>query len=112
MRVLLIALLLVTSAQARNPRGLPNGGVQLTWTAPTQNSDGSSITDPISYNIYEAPGNAVDGSSAPLVLVRTGVTATSVTISGTSATLYYFAFSAVVDGVEGPLSTDIYVTTP
>lgn len=91
--------------------GGSGGLLNLAWSAPLYNSDGTLITDPITYNLYQAPGNATDGSTAPLSLVQSGITTNSVAINDVSpGVLYYFAVSAVVDGVEGPMSTDVYMT--
>lgn len=51
--------------------------VTLTWTAPTQNTDGTAITQSLTYNVYQGPKGAE--AATP---VATGVTA--LTWSGTA----------------------------
>lgn len=78
--------------------------VSLSWTAPTQNTDGSALTDLASYNVYQ-------GSSVPtLVKVGTSTTMTFTTPSLPPGT-YFFAVSAVnTSGTESVLSASISAT--
>jgi hypothetical protein len=74
----------------------------LTWTAPTQYTDGTPIpsTVALSYNIYQGT------SATSLTKVATGVTALTNTITTGLAdgNTYFFAVTAVANGLEGAQS--------
>jgi hypothetical protein len=74
----------------------------LTWIAPTTYSDGTPIpsTVTLTYNIYQGT------SATTLVQVATGVTALTNAISTglTDGQTYYFAVTAVANGLEGAKS--------
>jgi hypothetical protein len=64
--------------------------VVITWTVPTQNADGSPLTDLKSYNVYQG------GSEATLVKVGSIVVPmTAYTTPALSPGTYYFAVTAV-----------------
>jgi hypothetical protein len=67
----------------------------LTWTAPTQNTDGTTITAPLTYNVYR-------GASATALTKLTSVSALTYTDPAGSATptTYFYAITAVEAGVE------------
>jgi hypothetical protein len=74
------------------------GSAQLTWTAPTQNTDGSSYSDPAGYQLYSGT------STPPQVKTRLAAPGTvSRTFGGLAPnTIQYFAIAAVnAAGVEG-----------
>ena len=107
--------LAMSNAQAIGPQGtavqattdsLP-GTVNIAWTAP------SGLTGTVTYNLYQGLGNTADGPTSPATLVQSGITTTSVLVTGlTSGTLLYFEVSTVNNGIEGALSPPIYVTVP
>jgi len=70
------------------------------WTAPTTNTDGSTISVPLTYNIYEGP----KGSE---VKTQTGITALAATITGPCVEV-----SAVEAGNEGQLSNEVCLQIP
>lgn len=75
---------------------------QVNFSTPTKNTDGTTITAPLSYNIYQgtAPGAEVK--------VASGVSGTPITITTglLPNTSYYWQVSVVESGVEGPLSNE------
>lgn len=95
------AVLTLTCSTAGNPTA------DLTWTAPTTNTDGSALTDLKDFVIYRgtAPGSLSATDTA-------GATATAYTVAGLPAGAWYFAMTARnAAGVEsaqtGPASTVI-----
>lgn len=78
--------------------------VTLNWTAPTQNTDGSPITDPITYNLYGGT------QQTNLPLLQSGITGTFVTRTGVDAGVHYYSVTAVVDGSESAMDGPISVT--
>jgi hypothetical protein len=66
------------------------GEVSLSWAAPTQNTDGSLLTDLAGYYIYYGAG----GGQAMQILQLSGPGATSVILPGLSQGIWYFAAMA------------------
>lgn len=52
--------------------------IQLGWTAPVKNTDGSAITGTLTYLLFQGP------SGGPFVQVATGVSGTSTVVTSTS----------------------------
>jgi hypothetical protein len=79
----------------------------LTATAPVLNTDGTTITAPLTYNIYQGP------TAATLVKVQEGLTSltTVVTIGVSYGVSACFAETAVENGIESALS-NIACNTP
>jgi hypothetical protein len=79
----------------------PSGTAALTWTAPTQNTDGSALSDLAGYRVYR-------GSSASALnemTVLPGASSTSHTYTQLTSGTHYFAVTAyTVGGVESALS--------
>ena len=98
--LVLIALVLgvVRPARAQSV----STAVNLGWTAPTANTDGSKITGTLAYNVYQGP------SAGPFVKALTGLTGTSATITSLAAGTC-FAVSAVE--TLGKTSTESALTT-
>jgi hypothetical protein len=73
--------------------------VTVVWTAPTGNTDGTPISTPISYNLYQ-------GLTGALAKVATAISGTTATVmSGlTQGTNQCFAVTAVVNGIESAQS--------
>ncbi len=80
-----------------------NGTVALTWTAPTQNTDGSALTDLAGYTIYYGTSSGNLNNSVSV----NSAAKTSYTVSGLAVgATYYFAISAVnSSGVASDLSS-------
>jgi hypothetical protein len=69
----------------------PTDVVNLTWVAPTQNTDGTALTDLAGYMIYY---DTVDGGPYPNGIQITDETATTHTITGLAEGTYYFVATA------------------
>ncbi len=64
------------------------GKATLTWSAPTVNTDGSAITDALTYNVYRGP------SATAFTLLKAGATSPYVD-SGLAAGTHYYTVTAV-----------------
>jgi hypothetical protein len=53
--------------------------IQLGWTAPTKNTDGSAITGALTYTLFQGP------SAGPFVQVATGLTGITTTVTSATA---------------------------
>lgn len=82
------------------------GSATLSWTAPTQNTDGSSLTDLAGYTIYYGTSDSNLSNSVSVSAL------TSYSISGlVVGQTYYFAIAAVNSaGQKGPLSSPVNKT--
>jgi hypothetical protein len=77
------------------------GSATLTWSAPTQNTDGSSLTDLAGYKVYHGTSPAALNS----VVLVAGSGANSYTYSQLAQGTHYFAVAAyTTGGVESALS--------
>lgn len=74
--------------------------VQLTWVAPTTNTDGTAITGAISYNLFQGTGASASSCVVGTTPVQSGLSSTSVTVTAglTDGTTACFAVTAVVGG--------------
>jgi hypothetical protein len=82
------------------PAAPATGSATLSWTAPTQNTDGTPITDLAGYHIYY-------GVSASQMTTTITVTSaeTSYVVSGLAPATYYFAVVAFTSaGLDSPQS--------
>ncbi len=113
-----------TAAASSNPFGIPAGGsgsssspsatttnksITLSWSPPTRNSDGSSITNLAGYTLHY--GTASLDYTGRIEI--TAPTQTSYVVSGSNFPpgKYYFAVSAYnAQQVSSPLSGEIAVT--
>lgn len=100
-----------TGAQGTGNTGGGGGGgggigvAQLSWDAPTDNSDGTPLTDTIRYRVYVAQMSPVSQDSGSWITVED---ATSHTFTGLPPGVYYFAVSAVnMQGAESGLSNEV-----
>jgi hypothetical protein len=80
--------------------------VTLTWIQPTQNSDGSALTDLTGYKIYYGTSSSeVSGKTSSYQFISDGATLVT-TISGlTAGQTYYFAISSMAYSGEGANSS-------
>jgi Putative Ig domain len=85
------------------------GSVTLSWTAPTRNTDGSSLTNLAGYRVHygTAPGSYTKSVQLP------GKTLTSVVIEDLAPARWYFAVKAYSSaGVESNFSTAVNKLIP
>jgi Fibronectin type III domain/Putative Ig domain len=74
------------------------GSATLSWTAPTQNTDGSPISDLAGYHVYYG----VSASQLTTTITLSSATETSYIVSGLAPGTYYFAVAAYTSaGVDG-----------
>ncbi len=80
------------------------GSATLTWTPPTENSDGTALTDLSGYIIYW--GTVSGEYSSSVTLENAGLTS-YVVENLTSGTTYYFATTAYnAEGIESDFSNE------
>ena len=101
MKALLLALLLPAAALAQSPKAVIAGSdLTLSWVAPTTYTDGTPITDPITYNLYN------NG-----VLIASGLTSPTSTRMALAVGNPCYSATAVVDGVESVPSSPCYAVS-
>lgn len=85
------------------------GTALITWVAPTQNSDGSALTNLTGFNIYYG----TSAGSLTQVQSVSGATMTSYTINSLASGTWYFAVTALTSsGAESGLSNSSSKTIP
>jgi hypothetical protein len=89
---------------ANPPVSTLNGVATLDWKPPTENSDGSALTNLAGYKVYY--GTSPDNLSQSVKLSNPGLTAYSVT-GLTSGTWYFAVTSYSADGVESTRTTTV-----
>jgi Fibronectin type III domain len=72
------------------PSPPPTGTASLSWSAPTENTDGTPITDLAGYHVYYGTNSSNLTQTVDIV----GATVTSYVVRGLAAGTYYFAVSA------------------
>jgi hypothetical protein len=80
-----------------------DGSITLSWTAPTQNEDGSALTDLAAYKFYY--GTSSGNYSDPIRVDNPGL-ATYVILNLTPATYYLVATAVNAAGVESRFSNE------
>jgi hypothetical protein len=86
------------------------GTAKLSWTAPTQNSDGSKITDLAGYYIYY--GTNPSALNQTIQVHDPGTTAYTLS-SLKSGTTYYFSVAAyTATGIRGGASATVSLAIP
>lgn len=80
----------------------------LAFTAPTSNADGTPVTGPLTYNLYQATASGTE------VKVATALAGSPITVSTglTSATTFYWYVTAVNAGGESAPSNEACKTFP
>jgi hypothetical protein len=72
------------------PTGPATGSAKLSWTAPTENTDGSPVTDLAGYHIYYGTSAGAWTSTVTVL----DAAETSYVVSGLASGTYYFAIAA------------------
>jgi len=88
-----------------------NGTAKLTWVAPTQNTDGSTLTNLAGFKVFKA-GASADVAAATPVIISSPTTLTY-TYSGLNAGTHYFgvkAFSTIDSSMSAIVSKVITLT--
>lgn len=100
-RLLLVLLTLIASCAIAQTVTTSN---TLSWTAPTTNTDGSTITGTLTYNVYQgAKGGAFTKTAS-------AVTGSSTTVTTTAGSC--FAVTSVAQGSESALSNTACLLQP
>jgi len=81
-----------------------NGVATLDWLPPTENSDGSTLTNLAGYTVYY--GTSPDNLAQSVKVTNPGLTAYAVT-GLTSGTWYFAVTSYSADGVESSRTTTV-----
>ncbi|HEY2400362.1 MAG TPA: fibronectin type III domain-containing protein [Steroidobacteraceae bacterium] len=93
-----------TVAKTATPVTTVNGVATLDWLPPTENSDGSALTNLAGYTVYY--GTSPDNLAQSVKVSNPGLTAYAVT--GLSSGTWYFAVTAYsADGVESSRTTAV-----
>jgi hypothetical protein len=95
------------SASATDPPAASSNAVTLNWTPPTENVNGTPLTNLAGYNIHYGTAS---GDYTQTISVSTAGIATYVVDDLTPGT-YYFAVGAVnSQGTESPVSSEVSAT--
>ena len=93
-----------TVAKTTTPATTVNGVATLDWLPPTENSDGSALTNLAGYTVYY--GTSPDNLAQSVKVTNPGLTAYAVT--GLSSGTWYFAVTSYsADGVESSRTTTV-----
>ena len=85
------------------------GTAELTWTRPTKNEDGSTLSNLAGYKVRYG----LSASSLTQVVDVVGATVTSASIEGLSTGTWYFSIASYTSaGVESAPTGTVYVTLP
>ncbi len=96
-----------TGTALNNPPTASSGAVTLNWSPPTQNTDGTPLTNLSGYDIHY--GNSSGNYTQTITVSNPGI-ATYV-VDNLSAGTYYFSVTAVnAQGTESPLSSQVSTT--
>jgi hypothetical protein len=82
------------------PDPVPRDAVRLSWTAPTQNTDGSSITKAITYTVYEG------------TVAKCTTAATAGSLTGLSVGAHSWALTAKTSDGESAKTATVSKTIP
>jgi len=87
---------------------VPTGSVTLSWTAPTTNEDGTTLTDLAGYRVYYGK---VSGSYSEVVTVE-GFTSSSIGNLPIGKLLYFSVTAFDTSGNESTLSSEVSTVIP
>jgi hypothetical protein len=86
---------------------IANGSATLSWTPPTENTDGSTLTNLVGYKIYY--GRSSDSLSQVITIDHAGIT--TYVIENLSPAVYYFAMTSLnSQGTESERSATLKKT--
>jgi hypothetical protein len=89
------------AAPSPNPSTGANASAQLSWQAPSQNTDGSALTNISGYHIHVG----TDPSALGTIIDVTDASAISYTVNNLTSGTWYFGISAYnTAGVDGEIS--------
>ena len=95
---------LATFSLTVNPPVATTGTAQLSWTAPTLNSDGSSLSDLAGFRVYYGASASAMNSSVDVP----GASARTYTVANLAYGTWYFSMTAYsTNGVESTLSNPV-----
>src|SRR6185437_6839875 len=95
------AFAITVSAGSAAPAPLPTGAVTINWTPPTENVDGSTLSNLAGYHLYY--GSSQSNLNQVVDITNPGLA--SYVLSNLAAGTWYFAVTSVnADGVESPRS--------
>ena len=98
-----------SSAPGSGSGGGATGTATLDWQAPTQNSDGTVLTDLNGYRIYQ--GTSASQSSLQSIATLTNASVSTYVVENLSPGTYYFAISAIsAQNIESVLSNVVSIT--
>jgi len=111
------AILLVTACSegviTSSNTGNGGHGVTLTWQAPTNNNDGSALTDLAGYRLYQGTVSGGYGASQDLGVATCSTGRCSYDVPSLTPGTYYFAVTAYdTGGYESVLSNEASATVP
>lgn len=96
-----------SNASTADPPTASNGAVTLQWTPPTENTNGSALTNLSGYNIHY--GTASGDYTQTISVSNAGIATYVVDDLGPGT--YYFSVGAVNSkGTESPLSSEVAAT--
>lgn len=93
MRRLLICLFALTTSCAIAQTVTTS--ISLAWVAPTANTDGSLIANPITYTLFQGP------KAGPFTQVATGLTGTATVVTSTTAGTCFALAANEIQGASG-----------
>lgn len=104
-----VIALAVACTQIASAQTIPTQSVKMTWVAPTTHTDGTPITTPLKYAIYNgAKGFSPGVSTVPLQTTATGVLTATVTVPANAAC---FRLTAVEGITESALTNEVCAPT-
>jgi hypothetical protein len=81
----------------------------LTWTAPTLNTDGTTITLPLTYNVYQGASGSTAKSKVQSGITALAATVTAGLVAGTTAC---FELTAVAGALESAHTAEVCKAFP
>lgn len=86
------------------------GQAVLSWTKPTQNTDGSALTDGLGYKVWSA--TSVTGLAAATPVTVAGINTLTYTVTNLAAGPWYFQVATVASSGESVRTNHVTTTIP